>query len=154
MLVINEEGRNLGVMKREDAFALTQEKKLDIIEISPLATPPVCRIMSFDKYRYTIEKKLKKQHAAEKNQAMKQIQVSGRTARNDLRVKARKANECMAAGHPINIVLTLRGREKGNQAWAHEKLREFLILVNPHRVIAPPKFMGRGIHVQIVALSH
>lgn len=151
MLVIDEEGKNLGVMKREDAFTLTAEKKLDIIEISPASVPPVCRIMSFDKYRYNLEKKLKKQRAAQKNQAMKQIQISGRTAANDLQVKVRKANEFMAAGHPINIILTLRGREKSNQPWAHEKLQEFLKLIRPHRVIARPKFMGRGIQVQIVA---
>lgn len=154
MLVIDEEGKSLGVMKREDAFTLTQEKKLDIIEISPHATPPVCRIMSFDKYRYNLEKKLKKQRTAQKNQAIKQIQISGRTAVNDLQIKASKANEFMAAGHPVNIVLTLRGREKGNQPWAHEKLQEFLKHIHPHRVIAQPKFMGRGIQVQIVHLSH
>lgn len=152
MLVIDEGGKSLGVMQREAAFTLTKEKGLDIIEIAPQAQPPVCRIMSFDKFRYQQEKKLKKQRAAQKNQEIKQVQVSGRTALNDLRIKARKTNEFMTGGHPINIILTLRGREKGNQAWGHEKLAEFLKLIHPHRVIAPPKFMGRGIQVQIVGL--
>lgn len=139
-------------MPREKAFELTKEKGLDIIEITPFSAPPVARIMSFDKYRYQQEKKLKKQRAAQKNQEIKQVQVSGRTALNDLRVKARKANEFLRDGHPINIVLTLRGREKGNQQWGHEKLQGFLKLLNPHRIISPPKFMGRGINVQITPL--
>ncbi len=140
-------------MPREKAFELTKEKGLDIIEITPFSAPPVARIMSFDKYRYQQEKKLKKQRAAQKNQEIKQVQVSGRTAFNDLQVKARKANKFLADGHPVNIVLTLRGREKGNQQWGHEKLREFLKFLNPHRIISSPKFMGRGINVQITSLS-
>ena len=140
-------------MPREKAFELTQKKGLDIIEITPFSKPPVARIMSFDKYRYAQEKKIKKQRAAQKNQEMKQVQISGRIALNDLQVKARKTNQFLEAGHPINIVLTLRGREKGNQQWGHEKLRDFLKIINPHRVIAPPKFMGRGIQAQIVALK-
>jgi translation initiation factor IF-3 len=147
--VISESGANLGVMSRAEAFRKAQELNLDIIEISPQANPPVARIMSFDKYRYQEEKKRKKQQAAQKNQGLKQVQIGARTALNDLSLKAKKANEFMAAGHPLNIVLVLRGREKGNQEWAHKKLGEFLSLLNPHRIIAPAKFMGRGIQVQV-----
>ena len=148
--MIDEEGKSLGTLKKDAAVQLAQTKNLDLIEISPFAKPPVARIMSFDKYRYQQEKKLKKQKAAQKNQEMKQVQISGRIAANDLHVKARKANEFLTEGRPLNIVLTLRGREKGNQQWAHKKLQEFLATINPHRVISPPKFMGRGIHIQIV----
>ena len=109
--------------------------------------------MSYDKYRYEESKKIKKQRIAKKNLEIKQVQISGRIALNDLQVKAKKINEFMAAGHPINIVLTLRGREKGNQAFAHEKLAEFLKVISPHRVISPPKFQGRGIQVQIVPVK-
>ena len=106
--------------------------------------------MNYDKFRYEESKRLKKERIAKKNLEIKQIQVSGRIAENDMMVKAKRLNEFMAAGHPINIVLTLRGREKGNQAYAHEKLQAFLKTIDPHRVISPPKFMGRGIQVQIV----
>jgi translation initiation factor IF-3 len=139
----------MGVMPLAEALMAAASKNLDLIEISPTANPPVARIMSYDKFRYQEEKKRKKQRIAQKNLAIKRIQLSGRTATNDLMVKARLLNKFMAAGHPINIVLTLRGREKGNQEYAHEQLKKFLAMLAPHRVVAPAKFMGRGIQTQI-----
>jgi translation initiation factor IF-3 len=153
LLVIGDDGKSLGVLKFEDALRIADEKGVDLIEVSPLAKPPVARIMNYDKYRYEESKKLKKQRIAKKNLELKQVQLSGRIAANDLQIKAKKIGEFMAAGHPINIVLTLRGREKGNQQFAHEKLKQFLAILPTHRVIAPPKFMGRGIHVQIVPVK-
>ena len=147
--MIDEEGKILGVMKRGAALERARDKGLDLIELSPLARPPVARIMSFDKFRYQLEKRLKKQHTGKKQHILKQVQISGRIARNDLQVKARKTNEFLQAGNPVTIVLVLRGRQKGNREWAHEKLREFLSFINPHRIITQPKIMGRGIHVQI-----
>ena len=150
---MDEDGTNLGVLQFEDALARADAKNLDLIEVSPLAKPPVARIMNFDKYRYEESKRLKKERIAKKNLEIKQIQISGRIADNDLQVKAKRLNGFMASGHPINIVLTLRGREKGNQPFAHEKLQAFLKTIDPHRVISTPKFMGRGIQVQIVPVK-
>ena len=149
-MVIGEDGTSLGVMSLDDAIKIADATNIDDIEISPLAKPPVARIMSYDKFRYQEEKKRKKQRIAQKNLDIKRIQLSGRTATNDLQVKARLLNKFMAAGHSINIVLTLRGREKGNQEDAHEQLKKFLTMLSPHRVITPPKFMGRGIQTQVV----
>ena len=152
-MVIGEDGTSLGVMSLDDAIKIADATNIDVIEISPLANPPVARIMSYDKFRYQEEKKRKKQRIAQKNLDIKRIQLSGRTATNDLQVKAKLLNKFMAAGHSINIVLTLRGREKGNQEYAHEQLKKFLAMLSPHRVIAPPKFMGRGIQTQVVPLK-
>lgn len=150
--MIDEEGKNIGVMSRDKALQLAHDKGLDLIEFSPHAQPPVARIMSFDKYRYQQEKKLKKQRAAQKAQEIKQVQISGRAASNDLQVKARKTNEFLQKGHPIVVILTLRGREKALQGWAHERLQEFLRMLVPHRVVTSPKFMGRGIQTNIVRI--
>lgn len=151
--MIDDDGKSLGVLKFEDALRIADAKNVDLIEISPLAKPPVARIMNYDKFRYEESKKIKKQRIAKKNLELKQVQISGRIAENDLQVKAKRVNGFMAEGHPINIVLTLRGREKGNQQFAHEKLKQFLAVISPHRVISPPKFMGRGIQVQIVPVK-
>ncbi len=151
--VLDEDGTNLGILQFEDALARADAKNLDLIEVSPLTKPPVARIMNFDKYRYEESKRQKKERIAKKNLEIKQIQISGRIAAGDLQVKAKRLNGFMAAGHPINIVLTLRGREKGNQPFAHEKLQAFLKIIDPHRVISAPKFMGRGIQVQVVPLK-
>ncbi len=151
MRVIGDDGENLGVMAKSDALKLALEKELDLIEISPNAKPPVCRIMSFDKFRYEEEKKRKKQYASTKGQELKQIQISVREARHDLDLKVRRINEFLGEGHPIIIALVLRGREKANRDFARGKLDEFLKLITiPYRVGMAPRWGMRGLNVQIV----
>lgn len=137
-------------MNREAALELAQNRGLDLIEISPLAQPPVARIMNYDKFRYEIEKKLKKQRVGYKASASKQIQITARAAHHDLGTKVRQTNKFLAEHHPVVIVLVLRGREKANKAWAFGKLQEFLKMIAPHKVVAPPKFGVRGINIQII----
>ena len=138
-------------MSREKALALAKpDEGLDLIEIAPMASPPVARIMSFDKYRYEREKEEKKQRLAEKQAALKQVQISARAAKNDLLVKLKKLEEFLGAGHQVEIQMRLRGREKGNKDWAIQKLKEFLAMITvEYKEMNPPKFGGRGVFVQI-----
>jgi len=82
--VVDETGENLGVMPLEAALKLAMEKGLDLIEIAPMVKPPVARIISFDKFRYQKEKELKKQKATQKTSELKQIQITAKSAKNDL----------------------------------------------------------------------
>lgn len=149
--VIGPAGENFGVMPKGDALKLAMEKGLDLIEVSPRANPPVCRIMSFDKFRYEEEKKRKKQHAATKGQELKQIQISVREARHDLDLKLRRVNEFLSEGHPVIIALVLRGREKANRDFARQKLDDFLALITtPHLISMAPRWGMRGLNVQII----
>ena len=148
--VLDEGGENLGIMKLADALAAAKAKGTDLIEISAAAKPPVARIMSFDKFRYQEEKKLKKQRVAEKGGEFKQVQVGIGTAANDLRIKAEKVNEFLKEGHRVEIIMVLRGRQKANKDFAMEKLRQFLTVIDPnHKVAVPPRFGMRGIMVQV-----
>ena len=149
-MVIDEEGKPLGKMKTTDALKLSLEKKLDLIEIAPNAKPPVARIMSYDKFRYQQEKKLKKQKAQQKSQELKQVQISPKEAPHDLEIKAGRVNKFMEEGHQVEIVMVLRGREKANRPFAREKLAHFIKMVNPeHKVITEAKDGGRGIYMQV-----
>jgi len=148
--VIDEEGKGLGKMKTTDALKLTLEKKLDLIEIAPNAKPPVARIMSYDKFRYQQEKKLKKQKAQQKSSELKQVQISPKEALHDLEMKAGRVNKFMEEGDQVEIVMVLRGREKGNKDFAREKLANFVKMINPeHKVISSAKDGGRGIYMQV-----
>jgi len=148
--VIDDTGANIGVLSLEQAKALAKEKGLDLIEISPNAKPPVVKIISFDKYRYQEEKKLKKQRAQQRGGDMKRVQISVRAAQHDLEIKAGQVNEFLAEGNQVEIQLTLRGREKGNKDWARYRLEEFMKMITPeHKVIADVRFGGRGLNIQI-----
>ena len=146
--VIDEEGNNLGILKTDEALKIAKERGLDLIEVSPLAKPPVARILDFDKYRYQQEKKLKKNKSSTKEE-IKQVQISVRSAQNDLMVKAKRANSFLAKGNVVRIVMVLRGRERANRDFAKEKLKVFLAGLDTHKMTMNPKFGGRGIITQI-----
>lgn len=149
--VIGEKGENLGVMPRAEALKLARlEDGVDLIEISANAKPPVARLMSYDKFRYEEEKRIKKERLAQKSVGMKTVQISARAAHNDLMVKMRQLEKFFAEGHPVEVTMRLRGREKRNKDWAMEKLHEFLKLIPvEYKRLSEPKFLGNGPAVQI-----
>jgi translation initiation factor IF-3 len=150
--VIDEKGAHLGIISREAALTLAQEKNLDLIEIAPTAKPPVAQIISFDKFRYQKEKELKKQRLALKKTAeLKQVRISPRVSHHDLEIKAGLVEKFLQAGHKVEINLFLKGREKYNKDWGLLKLNEFLKIIKiPHKITREPKFIGRGFVVQLI----
>jgi translation initiation factor IF-3 len=149
--VIDESGKNLGVLKRDEAIALVKPGSgIDLIEISPNAKPPVARLMSYDKYRYEVEKREKKERLMQKGGGLKQVQISARAAENDLSIKARQLEKFLAEGHQIEVHMRLRGREKYNKDWARKRLNDFIKMIAvEYRVTGEPKFGGRGMVMQI-----
>lgn len=148
--VITEKGENLGIMKKDEALKLAKEKNLDLIEISPQANPPVVKIISFDKWRYQKEKEEKENQKKQKTKELKQIQISPRTALNDLLVKVKQVEKFLAEGHKVEINLKLRGRENINQGWALQKMEEFMKMITvPYITTMEIKKGGRGYIVQI-----
>jgi len=149
---IDETGANLGVIETSEALRLAKEKGLDLVEISPMAMPPVVKIISFDKYRYQEEKKWKKQRATQKIQEMKQVQISVREAVHDLGVKAVRVNKFLGEGNKVEVLLNLRGREKAHQDLAKQKLRDFIKTVDQeHKILSDIKWTGRGFNIQIIS---
>ena len=137
-------------MPREAALKLAQEKELDLIEIAPLAKPPVARIINFDKFRYQQEKELRKQRASQKISELKQVRIGAKTGHHDLKIKVEKIKELLSVGHRVEIMLVLKGREKYNRIWARQKLDEFLKMIEEeYKITMEPRFGGRGMIMQI-----
>lgn len=149
--VIDAEGKNLGVLKREEALLLVRsEEGIDLIEISPNATPPVARLMSYDKYRYEEAKREKKERAAQKGPEMKQVQITVRAAENDLLVRVKQVEKFFHEGHPVQINMRLRGREKANRAFAFDRLELFLKMIpSEFKRLTEAKYIGHGPSIQI-----
>ncbi len=140
----------MGVLSRDEALRLAAEKDLDLIEIAPLAKPPVAKIINYDKFRYQKEKEFKKQRLGQKEGGMKQVRIGARSAKNDLEIKTKQIEKFFEEGSKVEIMLVLKGREKYNRDWAFMKIKEFLGLIpSEYKVIVEPKFAGRGIITQI-----
>lgn len=95
----------------DKALALAHEKGLDLIEVSPKATPPVCKIMDYGKYLYQIRKAEQKQRKGMKKTEIKGIRLSLRTDIGDLNIKIKKAKEFLANGNNVKVQLMFKGRE-------------------------------------------
>ena len=108
--VIGHDGANLGVLPLSAALVEAEKAGLDLIEISPNATPPVAKIMDFGKYQY-LENKKKKQIKTIATET-KSIQVKIGTGDHDLEIKANKASDFLKEGHRVKINLFLPGRSK------------------------------------------
>lgn len=141
-------------MLREKAIALADKAAgIDLIEISSTAKPPVARLMSYDKYRYMQGKAEKKARLAQKTAELKQVQISVRAAKNDLLIKAKQLEKFLGEGHPIEVVMRLRGREKYDKARAFAKLDEFFQMITvEYKKLGEPRFGGRGVMVPIAAV--
>lgn len=129
-MVIGEDGKKLGIMDIYRAMGLAQEKGLDLVEVSPLLAPPVCKIMDYGKYLYVLTKQKRQQSAKQKKIDTKGIRLTVRTDKHDLEFKARNAVKFMKKGHKSRIDLVLKGREKSHMDLAKEKLENFIQIIS------------------------
>lgn len=109
--MIGEDGSQLGVLTRAEALAAAREAELDLVEISPDASPPVAKIIDWGKYNYQKTKQLQKNKRSAKTFDVKQMRFGLKISDNDLEVKRRKITEFLEAGHKVKIMVVYRGRE-------------------------------------------
>jgi len=124
--LISEEGKQIGIVSREEALRIAREKNMDLIEVGPTAKPPVCRIGNFDKYRYEMEKKEKKKHQKSKKVELKEIRIGMRTGEHDLEIKKKQALKFLKKGKKVKIELVIKGRERAHKDIAFNVINNFL----------------------------
>ena len=110
--LIDTDGTMLGVMPIEKAMELANEKKLDLVNISPNAKPAVCKILDYGKYRYELQKKEKEAKKKQKTTQVKEIRLSTFIEAHDIQVKAKTAAKFLADGDKVKVGLRFRGRER------------------------------------------
>lgn len=143
--MIDAEGKNLGVLSKEEALARAKEAGLDLIEISATASPPIAKIMDFGKYRYEQEKKARESGKARQVQ-VRGVQVGLNTSQHDLEMKARKASEFLKGGDRVRIEIRLHGRAKYlRKEFLHTRLMRLLNFITEHHaVVEGPSKSLRG----------
>ena len=123
--VISDEGEQLGIMSAEEALKIAEEKELDLVKISPMAKPPVCKIMDYGKYRF---EQAKREKEAKKNQRVmevKEIRMSPSIGENDLQTKLKAALKFLADGDRVKVSIRFRGREMAHTNLGEQILRDF-----------------------------
>jgi translation initiation factor IF-3 len=124
--VVDEEGKMLGVMTRNEAIRRAEEKELDLVEIAPQAVPPVCKIIDYGKFSYEQHKREKSQRKHQVQQLMKEIRFKWRTDVHDFNFKTRHAREFIEEGHKVKATVMFRGREIIHQEIGLQLLERFV----------------------------
>lgn len=143
--VIDDKGEQLGVIPTARAMEIARERELDLVEVSPKAEPPVCKILDFGHFKYQKEKEVRKQKAQSHEVEIKGIRLSLRIGDHDLEIRHQQAKKFFERGDKVKIELRLRGREKAHVDVAKEVVAKFLELVKadfPIRVEQPVQVMG------------
>ena len=143
--VIDEEGKILGELPIQEALEIAQSKELDLVEVSPLAKPPVCKILDYGQFKYQKEKEARKQKTLQKEVDMKVVRLSIRIGEHDRDVRLKQAIKFLERGDKVKIEMPLRGREKAHKDLANEIITLFITDVQtatPIKVEQPSKFLG------------
>jgi translation initiation factor IF-3 len=135
-----------GVMPTKEAMALAQKEKLDLVEISPNADPPVCRIMDFGKFRYEESRKRRQARKHQHSHTVKEIKFHANVAEHDYETKVNHLQDFLKKGHKVKVTLTFRGRENAHRELGFEVVKRVLKDCEEHgNVDMAPKMMGRSI---------
>jgi len=128
--VIGADGGNVGVLPIKEALALAQSAGLDLIEVSPNAQPPVCRVTDYGKFKYEQKKKDKEVKSKAHVTETKEAQVKIGTSSNDMNIKAEKIGAWLREGHRVKVDLFLWGRYKYMEFnFLKERLERFLAII-------------------------
>lgn len=128
--LIDETGQNLGITPTAKALAMARERELDLIEVSPLANPPVAKIFDFSKLKYQEEKERRKERAHQQKIEVKGIRLSLRISRHDIETRLIQSKKFLTEGNKIRIELILKGRERQHRDLAIKIINNFIESLN------------------------
>jgi translation initiation factor IF-3 len=145
--------KQLGVISLNEALSLARQQGVDLVEIAPNATPPVCRLVEIGKFRYEKAKKEKDSKKHQHASIVKEVQLSPRIDPHDLGIKIQHATGFLCEDMKVKVALKFRGREMAHQEFGFEVIKKFLEAIAPFgHPDFQPKLIGRGINVMISPL--
>ena len=144
--VISSDGKNLGTLKTQEAINKAKEEGLDLIEISPNASPPVCKIIDIGKHKYDLQKKANKAKKKQKIINLKEIKLRPVTEIHDYNFKIKNAQKFLKKGDKVKFTVQFKGREMQHSNLGHELMKR---IINDNsklgKIEVDPKFEGKQI---------
>ena len=144
--VISSDGKNLGTLSTQEAISIAKEEGLDLIEISPNANPPVCKIIDIGKYKYDQQKKAHKAKKKQKVMNLKEIKLRPVTEIHDYNFKIKNAQKFLTKGDKVKFTVQFRGREMQHTNLGYELMQRITDdTASLGKIEVRPKFEGRQI---------
>ncbi len=141
--LIDDEGKQVGVVSTRDALTQAEEKGLDLVEVAANARPPVCRIMDFGKYLY---EQRKRQREARRGQSgvVKEIKISSKIEAHDINFKINHIKKFLEQKNRVKVTVVFRGREVSHSERGHNLLNRIISVLDGYAVVeSPPRLDGR-----------
>jgi translation initiation factor IF-3 len=152
--VIDDEGNQLGVMSTPAALEMAQERGLDLVEVAPMAAPPVARFLDFGQYKYELTKREKEAKRRQRSVTFKEVRLSPKIGSGDFMTKLHRAVEFLEDGDRIKVTVRFRGRELSHPELGRMLLERFSELVKEHGVIErTPVLEGKSMFI-VLASTH
>jgi len=153
--VVDESGKQLGVMTPSEALRLARERDLDLVEVAPKADPPVCRLIDYGKYQYEQTKRQRQARKAQKQVEIKEVRLRPKTSEHDTEVRVRQARKFLESGAKVKVRLRFRGREIQHADVARKIMEDFAVrLADVGEVEGRPNMEGRSLLMIIAPISN
>ncbi|MCL4801173.1 MAG: translation initiation factor IF-3 [Burkholderiales bacterium] len=142
--LVGDDGEQLGIVPVRDALRMAEEKEVDLVEIAPLATPPVCKLMDYGKFKYREQKKAHEAKLKQKQIQVKEVKFRPRTDEGDYQIKLRNLIRFLEEGDKTKVTLRFRGREMAHQEFGVRLLERVRDDLEPYGTVEQwPKLEGR-----------
>jgi len=152
--LIGNDGEQLGLMSSRDAQFIADEKRMDLVKISPTAKPPVCKIMDYSKFRFEQSKKEKEARKKQRTTDTKEVRLTPNTDTHDVEVKLKRAIKFLQDGDKVKVSIRFRGRELGRTETGHVILGDFAKAIAEYgNVEKMPKMEARSM-AMFIAPKH
>ncbi|MFM9037162.1 MAG: translation initiation factor IF-3 [Actinomycetota bacterium] len=149
--VIGPDGSQLGIKAVPDALALARELDLDLVEVAPMATPPVCRIMDYGKFRYEESQRAREARKKTAHITVKEVKFRPKIGKGDFDTKVRHVQEFLAEGHKVKVTLQFRGREMAHPELGSKILDEVIEAISEvGKVETQARLEGRSMTMVLV----
>jgi translation initiation factor IF-3 len=153
--VIAVDGSQAGIMDTRDAIALARQMGLDLVEVSPTARPPVCRVMDFGKYKYEQSKKTQKAKKKTHVMQQKEVKLRPKIEEHDVQFKLKHAREFLEGHDRVKLTVTFRGRELAHSEMGHKLLERIVTeLSDVGQIETSPRMEGRAMIAVMVPRSN
>jgi translation initiation factor IF-3 len=146
--VIGSAGEAIGIITTQEALAMAESQQLDLVEVSPTAVPPVCRIMDYGKFKYQQSKKMQEAKKKQVQVQLKEIKLRPKTDEHDMLFKIKNVRRFLEEGNKAKITLVFRGREITHMEYGQKALDRFVQDLEDVAVIeVRPKMEGRSMYM-------
>jgi translation initiation factor IF-3 len=151
--VVDEEGAQLGVMPTPQALAMAQERGLDLVEVAPMAAPPVVKFLDFGQYKYELTKREKENKRRQRSVTFKEVRLSPKIGTGDFDTKVHRAIEFLEDGDRIKVTVRFRGRELTHPELGRNMLARFIDRIKEHGVAErTPLLEGKSMHLTVASV--